>query len=421
MTKSTMTDIFLSVDVGSSQTKIIYKLKNSSQLNYLVMSPEVEEIPYTKLDTYMQRQGWIGNPSPEQQLWVIWQNRMVILGEFASYFDPIDRIKELKYENALWKVLGVIGVILEKSKIKITAKKSLKVKLALLLPWNEYNDRNRFEQQLRIMLSKFQVRKINLQVELEYFLCVPEGGGLATARTRNLGTQWLRSKRLGVLVFGHRNTTALYFDRGQLKSGDSPLLGFSNMLDMVISMTSGLDRKGILNAILKTRYDFIDQIYDPDRSNTCRPKWSQCPPIKALATAKDSSLRMAEIQDISNAITTATNEYWYKLERWISSFFSTEIDEVIIGGGAAYHIERDLEIFFNCKPIFKTDSNTNQRIKTNQYSTRDYNKPQVSIIWGSDIQHQILKAFNLESKDKDCISVRLVDCFGLFYSLYKSQ
>ena len=34
-----MTDIFffLSVDVGSSQTKIIYKLKNYSQLNYLII------------------------------------------------------------------------------------------------------------------------------------------------------------------------------------------------------------------------------------------------------------------------------------------------------------------------------------------------------------------------------------------------
>ena len=248
--------------------------------------------------------------------------------------------------------MGIIGLIVEKSKIKITAKKTFKINLALLLPWNEHNDRNRFEKQLRIMLSKFQVRQVNLQVQLEHFLCLPEGGGLAAARIQNLGTEWLRSKQLGVLVFGHRNTTALYFDRGQLKSGDSPLLGFSTMLDMVIEMTSGLDRERVVNAIFKARYDSLGEIYHPDYESTCRPNWSECAAIKALATAKDPNLRMAEMRDISNAIKAATNEYWNKLERWINSFFHMEIDEVIVGGGAAYHIEKDLEIYFNCKPIF---------------------------------------------------------------------
>ena len=390
-------------------------------MNYLVIPPEVEEISKAKFDNYMKRQGWIGSPSPEQQLWAAWKDRMVVLGEFASCFDPPDRIKELKYENALWKVLGIIGLIVEKSKIKITTKKTLKIKLALLLPWNEYNDRNRFEQQLKIMLSKFQVRQINLQIQLERFLCVPEGGGLAAARIQNLGTQWLRSKQLGVLVFGHRNTTALYFGRGQLKSGDSPLLGFSNMLDMVISMTSGLDRQRIVDAIFAARYDSLGEIYNPDYEATRRPDWSQCAAIKALASAKDPNLRMAEIQDISNAITTATNEYWHKLERWIDSFFSMEIDEVIIGGGAAYHIEQDLEIYFNCKPIFQTDWDTKKKIRTNEYSTRNYAKPRVSMVWGGALKEQLIKIFNLPSKDKECIATRLVDCFGLFNHLGTSN
>ena len=36
------------------------------------------------------------------------------------------------------------------------------------------------------------------------------------------------------------------------------------------------------------------------------------------------------------------------------------------------------------------------------------------MVWGGDIQEQVLKKFNLESKDKECIAARLVDCFGLF-------
>jgi hypothetical protein len=40
----------------------------------------------------MSRLGWIGSPSPEQQLWVEWNERVVVLGDFAACFDPQDRI-----------------------------------------------------------------------------------------------------------------------------------------------------------------------------------------------------------------------------------------------------------------------------------------------------------------------------------------
>jgi hypothetical protein len=166
-----MTDIYLSVDVGGSQTKIIYQLKDFPKPNYLLMPPELEEITKTKLDNYMARLGWIGSPSPDQQLWVMWNERVVVLGDFASSFDPQDRLGELKYENALWKVLGAIGLIVEINKIKVSPKKPLLVELALLLPWNEYSDRKRFEEQLRKMLAGFQVRNTSLKVSLERFLC----------------------------------------------------------------------------------------------------------------------------------------------------------------------------------------------------------------------------------------------------------
>jgi hypothetical protein len=325
-----MTDIYLSVDVGGSQTKIIYQLSGSPNPNYLLVPPELEEITKTKLDNYMARLGWIGSPSPDQQLWVEWNSRVVVLGDFASSFDPQDRLGELKYENALWKVLGAIGLIVETNTLKMSPKKPLKLELALLLPWNEYNDRRRFEEQLRVMLAGFRVRNSSLKVSLERFLCRPEGGGLAAIRIKQQGLEWLRSQQLGVLMFGHRNTTALYFDRGQLKLGDSPLLGFANMLDMVIEMTSGLDRERLASGIFKARYGIIDKIYDPNFPYTRRPKWSTCDSIKDLASAKDPTLRDKEIQDIANAIEVATAEYWDKLERWLNKVLPTELDEVIV-------------------------------------------------------------------------------------------
>ncbi len=79
---------------------------------------------------------------------------------------------------------------------------------------------------------------------------------------------WLRSLQLGVLMFGHRNTTALYFERGQLKLGDSPLLGFADMLDQVVEMTSGLDRERLAQAIFAARYAALDKVYNPNYPQT---------------------------------------------------------------------------------------------------------------------------------------------------------
>jgi hypothetical protein len=419
-----MTDIYLSVDVGGSQTKIIYQVAGSPKPNYLLMPPAVEEITKPKLDNYMARLGWIGSPSPDQQLWVEWNERVVVLGDFASCFDPQDRIKELKYENALWKVLGAIGLIVETSNIKVSPKKPLKVELALLLPWNEYSDRRKFEEQLLVMLAGFGVRNTPLKVNLQRFLCRPEGGGLAAVRIKQQGIDWLRSQQLGVLMFGHRNTTALYFDRGQLKLGDSPLLGFANMLDMVIEMTSGLDRERLAEAIFQARYAVLDEIYNPNYNHTRRPNWSTCAAIIALASAKDPNLRDQEVQDIDKAISVATAEYWDKLQRWMSRVLPKQLDEVIIGGGAAYHVEPELEKYFNCEPKIETQSSLSRdsygsggtKIRTSGYKSKNYNKHFTRMIWGSGISDSVKQTFNLEKKQfgEQCTSSRLVDCFGLF-------
>ena len=65
--------------------------------------------------------------------------------------------------------------------------------------------------------------------------------------------------------------------------------------------------------------------------------------MRALATAKDSELRSDEIKTIATAITESTERYWKKIERWLNKVFPNPLDCVIIGGGAAYHIQPELE------------------------------------------------------------------------------
>lgn len=165
-----MTDICLTVDVARSHTEIIYITADQTKPSYLMLPPAIEEITQDKLNWYLESFGYQGSASPEAQLWVEWNNKVVVLGDFAFHFDALDCIGELKYENALWKVLAAIGLIVELNSVEVTEKKQIDLELVLLLSWHEYSDRRSLEQQLKLMLADFQVRQLSLKVNLEHFL-----------------------------------------------------------------------------------------------------------------------------------------------------------------------------------------------------------------------------------------------------------
>ena len=371
----------------------------------------------------MNSLGWAGTPHPSKQLWIRCQECVMVLGDFASKFDPQDKLMELKYENALWKVLGVIGLIVETEKITIPKKKPLTIDLAILLPWNEYSDSKRFKEKLEKMLADFEVRKNKLKVKLNKYLCRPEGGGLALLQLSQFGDDWLQKQQVGILMFGHRNTTSLYFDQGELKkdSSSSPLLGFSQMLDMVIEAKSGLNREKLASAIFKARYERREEIYRVGyrEAETNHPKWFHCSAIRALATAKDSELRSDEIKTIATAITESTERYWKKIERWLNKVFPTPLSKVVIGGGAAYHIQPELENYFNCKPETAREKYDSPLYRTGKYIFRNDGKHFTPIIWGAGFESKVSLAFDLsDQKDTEQrLSARFVDCFGLYNAL----
>ena len=167
---TTTCNIFLSVDVGGSQTKIIYQFPGWDKPLCLLMSPGVEQITKSDLKRYYDQSGWLGAPSDEQQAWVEWKGSIFVVGDFTSEFAPQDRILERKYENALYKVLAAIGVLMSKHNVKSKRRKnadsqSLKVNLyiGLLLPWNEYNDPQAFSRTVRTDAQKLEVSRTFLE------------------------------------------------------------------------------------------------------------------------------------------------------------------------------------------------------------------------------------------------------------------
>ena len=314
-------------------------------------------------------------------------------------------------------------------------RKKLKVCLGVLLPWNEYSDRKRFQSQLEVMLASYGFRDLWLKVKLERLLIRPEGSGMASIRVRSRGLDWFRQRKIGVLMLGHRNVTALYFEQGQLKKGDSPLLGFSVLLDRVVELTSGLDRERLMAAMFQGMNANLERIYRFSPSTgyqrwkveKSHPDWQKVDEVKALATAKHPALQAAEVADLAAAIESATVDYWERLSKWLGRALPLSLDEVMISGGAASFLQPELEDYYNCRVCVKVENQSEPNacylLSYEQDVTRfNWKRPFVEVIWGADSCAKITSVLGLTRVEKDLgLPIRLIDVFGLFDYLILSE
>lgn len=395
-----MTNIYLSVDTGYSDTKAGYRIEEEDQFRYFLMSSKIASITQTKLDNYRERKGWLGCPAPERQSWLEWNEQIIVVGSLASEFDPIDCRNEPKYGTALYKVLTAIGVIIQKH--QLLTKKKIKLRLAVLLPCNEYSDRHRFQKRLELICSNYKFRGQTIKVKIEEFVCRPEGGGLAMARMRLNGAEWFSQQRLGVWMLGNRNFTGLYFEYGELKVADSPLMGFSYLINQIVDLTSGLTPEKLTEAIFlglrKVRRKYSDQ-------NGCRkrPAWSELESIKNLATARESSLRKEEIIYIANVIETVAQEWEDKIKDWLKEVFPPNLTEISISGGPIPFFAPMVEQHFNCPIYSETPKPLN--------SEGSY----VPILLGAGIVPRVEKTLQLKTTEAIdlALSFRLIDCYAV--------
>jgi hypothetical protein len=411
-----MPSLFICIDPGGSQTKIIYQLPRDEKPRYLLMAPFVEEISGDNLNRYLAKESKMSNPSPIRQSYLEVNQKTFVVGYFASKFDPEDRLPEIKYENALYKALAAVGVIAE---LNCLNSQKISLQLAVLLPWNEYEDRAKFSQKLEEYLDDFVFRGQSYSVKLDKFICRPEGGGLAAIHTKKQGKEWQQNKQLGILMFGHRNITALNFEYGDL-TGDSPLIGFSKFLDNVIERTSGLDRDRIASAIFQGLDSKKAEGYEYPHSGsqTFHPEWFKLDAIQTLANAKDPDLRQQEIKDVCEAIDIATEEYWLTVSKWLNRMFPNNLSEVVISGGASRFLSPNLERYFNCGHICekKEDSYYRPYFRTGKYQPLEPEQHFTPIIWGAGLTKEIAEILALdgEKEAENSLSYRLIDAYGLF-------
>lgn len=355
-----MSQITLAIDPGGSFSKCFYTLDNFKP-ELILMEPEVAKVPLESLQAYEQSK--IGSASPENSAWIEYQNNCQAVGFLArKRFNADLQLQRRKFELALPKVLAIVGAIAEKHDLPNNSS----INLGILLPWGEFQDRALFKEVVTEALANYKFKEKPKSFAVDTFMCLPEGGGILT-RGRAPGSS-IRDQSIAVIMLGYRDTSILLVERGEMRQGKTEPLGFSKMIESVITQTSGLNANQLVSTICKAG----------KKINT-----------KALEEliSVDAAYKDHELSTIKSAVANGRKEYWMLLSNWLKLQIPRETDEIIIGGGTANYFRFELNQLFSGK----------------------------TVNWCDSLESQITTNFSQVTSKS--LQYRLTDVYGLFFYL----
>ena len=365
MAKNTLPSM-LTLDAGLSDTKAVWRV-TPFRPELLMMSPEVAEVSREAIDFYKSRR--VTTPDPENEAWVECEGSLYAVGFLAQkHFNARVALKEPKYEWAIAKVLAAVGVIAAKEALP----DKFDLALAMPLPYGEWEDRKRFERDVRKALFSFTFCDKPYSVNLSLFVSAPEGGGHVMTRGQKLGSAF-NQKKIISLMWGYRDLSIVQFDRSVI-SGHTEPLGFFKLIEMATSRISGYNSRERERLLLETIHTVGKDIKAKN--------------LKQLALSRNPERKAEEIEQITEVIRSCRNEYWEMIARLFRTSIPGDADEIIIGGGSFDYYRGELRNFFT------------------------QNFPQANISWGADLEEDVRTAFNLSSQDSS-LGARLTDAYGL--------
>lgn len=359
--------LLLTLDPGTTDTKICYRLSEErglSSFQLLLMNSLTTTASRQSLAAYEEKR--LMKPVPELEAWIKYDNEYYVTGFLAQRFGAVVDKKALKYEGAITKVLAAVGIIAHKEELGT----NLDLALAIVLPYSEWQDRDKIQQELEVALFGFGFREREFSVNLEYFKCIPEGGGLMLTRGQKLGASFNRAK-IVALMWGYRDLSVIESNQ-TLVDGRTVKLGLMEMLEQIQRVTSGLEKKELLDALHSAGGKIT--------SNK----------MKTLAKSQHPKRKAAEAIAMAKAIKVVRAEYWQMVMKWLLMEIPRDSQEVVIGGGTAYYFQKELEDFM----------------------VKNYRKTKV--FWSADLEKDVQSVFELDPDRDRYLCVRLADAYGLF-------
>ena len=335
------------IDVGSSLSKVIYQV--GDKINYLLMQPEHLALPPESLANLPPDSG-MGRP--EDNAWIRFKKdaECHVVGQVALDYKAFVNFKTLKSEMATPKILAAIGVIAEREQLP----EEFCLDLGVLLPLGEIQSKEQLETELKAALRSFYFRNLRLKVTLERFGCVPEASGAAMWDAKHNAN--FRNQNRAYLMFGHRNTSLLFFRKGTLSRSESSTtkLGFYDLIDKMRHKVPGLERSDVLNVIQTNRnrkYSTVSRAYEYEAPTTDL-RWAR------LLKHSTPDLLPAQKAIFATAYSTSLKEYWLLLSNWLDSELPlrAEIDVLVRCGGVSDLLNAEVKKFFCYTPLYLSDT-----------------------------------------------------------------
>ncbi len=364
--------LLLCVDSGTTDSKIIYKLGENQFVSpsLLLIPSATTGISKEEVDAYESSR--LTEPLPETEAWVKYDGQYYATGFLAKKFGAVLDKKALKYEDAITKVLATVGIIACKENLT----QPIELNLTVPLPYSEWRDRNKIKEELATALSKFSFRGREFSVDLKYFGCFPESGGLMLNRSKKLKGKFKESKITSIML-GYRDISIVVSERAN-PSGSTKKLGFVNMIESVQELTSGLEAEELLKSLNKAGQTMsANNFY-------------------ALAKSNRKERKVQEVSEIVEAVKSARVQYWQKIVRWLTASLPSDTDEIIIGGGVAHYLETDLKDLFSAE------------------------YPEIPVYWSGELEEDVKAVFSLEEEQKS-LAFRLADAYGLFLFMEQTR
>lgn len=360
----------LTVDAGCSGTKVILRQRESTP-KLLIMSPEVIEVTRESIDFYLSKNG-ITVSAPENEAWVEYDGTIYAVGFLAQeYFKARVALKDTKYEWAIAKVLAAVGVMVAREGIE----GECDFAISIPLPYGEWEARHEFERDLRSALSCFSFRDKQLKARLVMFICVPEGGGHAMMLGEKMGYAFRQEKILS-LMWGYRDISLVLFNRGAI-SGITELLGFYQLIEMVTNRTFGQSSREREQMLLEAIHLAGKDIKTKN--------------FRHLVRSRHPEHKAKEAEQITSATRICRAEYWAIVARLLTANIPSDINAIVLGGGAVDYYAQELQNFLV------------------------QNYPGARISWAAELQEDVRLTFNLSptSKEDRILCARLTDPYGL--------
>lgn len=336
VSQTTLKKIIVCFDVGSSLNKILYQVEGQN-VQYMVMEPLHLALP-PESEASLPSDSGMGRP--EDNAWIRFKKgeQCHAVGRVASDFKAFVNFKTLKWEIATPKILGAIGAIAEREGLG----SEFRLDLGVLLPWGEITSKEQLESELKSAMRGFYFRHQRLKVKLERSKCVPEGSGFAMWVGMRERPAFSRNN-IAFLMFGHRNTSSLFFRKGSLcrSASSSTNLGFYDLIDKMREKVAGLSREDVLRAIKTEHTGYWKQGTSHKKVST-EIDWNR------ITKSNSPERACMEVEKKKTAYGTSLSEYWVLLSNWLNSTLPsmTDIDYVFCCGGASIFLFDHVSKYF---------------------------------------------------------------------------